>query len=94
MKKASPTKMKKISFKPSISKPKGDGIVPIGKGGVMNNIRSLQRDEKQAKTGMQKAKIRKEIASVRKEYNHPIYNQENTVSPTKKKKYLAKNKKK
>ena len=92
--KPSSKKENKVSFKPSLSKPKGDGIVPIGKGGVMNNIRSLQRDEKQAKTGMQKAKIRKEIASVRKEYNHPIYNQENTVSPTKKKKYLAKNKKK
>jgi len=86
--KDSSKKENKVSFKPSISKPKGDGIVPIGKGGVMNNIRSLQKDEKMAKTGMQKAKVREEIASVRKEYNHPIYNQENTVSPVKKNKKL------
>tara|TARA_R110002096_G_C14050934_1_gene673323 strand:+ start:151 stop:474 length:324 start_codon:yes stop_codon:yes gene_type:complete len=68
-------KIKKVSFKPSISKPKSDGLVPIGKGGAMNAIKSLQKKEKQAKTGREKAKIRKSIAAARKEYNHPIYNQ-------------------
>jgi len=65
----------KVSFKPSLSKPKGDGLVPIGKGGAMNAIKSLQKKETQAKTGREKAKIRKSIAAARKEYNHPIYNQ-------------------
>jgi hypothetical protein len=86
--KNAPTKMKlgasakvpkkkkiKVSFKPSLSKPKGDGLVPIGKGGAMNAIKSLQKKETQAKTGREKAKIRKSIAAARKEYNHPIYNQ-------------------
>ena len=41
----------------------------------MNAIKSLQKKEKQAKTGREKAKIRKSIAAARKEYNHPIYNQ-------------------
>ena len=87
MKKKSPAKMqkkiKKVSFKPSLSKPKSDGLVPIGKGGTMNHIKSLQKMEKQAKTGMEKAKIRESIATAREEYNKPIYNQEKS-SPTKK----------
>ena len=87
MKKKSPAKMqkkiKKVSFKPSLSKPKSDGLVPIGKGGSMNHIRSLQKMEKQATTGMEKAKIRESIATARKEYNKPIYNQEKS-SPAKK----------
>jgi len=87
MKKKSPAKMqkkiKKVSFKPSLSKPKSDGLVPMGKGGTMNHIKSLQKMEKQAKTGMEKAKIRESIATAREEYNKPIYNQEKS-SPAKK----------
>ena len=81
--KPSPVKEDKISFKPSLSKPKSDGLVPMGKGGTMNHIKSLQKMEKQAKTGMEKAKIRESIATAREEYNKPIYNQEKS-SPTKK----------
>jgi len=88
--KPSSTNKDKVSFKPSLTKPKGDGLVPIGKGGVMNAIRTLQKEEKQATKGREKAKIRESIASTRKEYNHPIYNQENTVSPMKKDKSLIK----
>jgi len=76
-------KIKKVSFKPSLSKPKSDGLVPMGKGGTMNHIKSLQKMEKQATTGMEKAKIRESIATARKEYNKPIYNQEKS-SPAKK----------
>ena len=85
--KKSPAKMqkkiKKVSFKPSLSKPKSDGLVPMGKGGTMNHIKSLQKMEKQAKTGKEKAKIRESIATAREEYNKPIYNQEKS-SPAKK----------
>jgi len=73
--KSSSKKENKVSFKPSLSKPKGDGLVPIGKGGAMNAIKSLQKKEKQATKGREKAKIRESIAAARKEYNHPIYNQ-------------------